>query len=583
MSQNSVYFTETMHGFISKTTDSFQGKRKNFLTQVALGKEESLPFKFLLTIYIEDIDAFINDKSLKAKASGYIDSPLFGGRCSVIEGDFNLFLNPISSKEFDAAKEMHYRLTFRDSKNECFDFFGYKVLQKEDGFDIWQETTTLYSQIFKSEESDKPIYAGVLELNVKDFAKQMTTLNSDADSFIQKIANIKKFLNIFAENIWEAYAPQLFNTVQEQWDYHEFPTHTSIGVQNAKIEHHFLDLPDGITIQIDRFKRKRCKNIVVLFHGLSTSTDMFIMPEHYNIVSYLLNNEYTDVFSVDWRGSGRLKYNYIPNKYNLDYVAKYDIPCAISEIKKIVGESVDIHIVAHCVGSLSVAASLSSGQLEGIKSFYSNCVTFTPKIHPIAKFKISIAPFFLDNILGYAYLSPQIPYMPGIGFGKFLALLHRMLRHECKEPACHMVSFMWGWGFPAAYEHENISEITHRRVKDLFGATSTSYYRHLGKMARAQETLVYRNEKEFFNLPPSYLMNLKNVNLPPTRLVAGAKNKIFPGSNKLTYERIQEIAPHQDVEYIEFENYGHQDIFIGKDSATDIFPTILEFLNKHRS
>jgi triacylglycerol lipase/cholesterol oxidase len=232
---------------------------------------------------------------------------------------------------------------------------------------------------------------------------------------------------------------------------------------------------------------------------------------------------------------------------------------------------------------LCVAASLSSGQLTGIKSFYSNCVTFTPKIHPIAKAKITLAPFFLDNILGYAYLSPQIPYMPGLGFGKFLSILHKMLRHECNEPACHMVSFMWGWGFPAAYQHENISEVTHRRVKDLFGATSTSYYRHLGLMARKQESIPYKKENQFFDLPDSYLMNLKNIDLPPTRLVAGAKNKIFPGSNKLTFQKIQEIAPHQNVEYIEFENYGHQDIFIGKNSAEDIFPSIIEFLNKYRS
>jgi hypothetical protein len=30
-----------------------------------------------------------------------------------------------------------------------------------------------------------------------------------------------------------------------------------------------------------------------------------------------------------------------------------------------------------------------------------------------------------------------------------------------------------------------------------------------------------------------------------------------------------------------FPNYGHQDVFMGKNNHIDIFPRLLEFLNKH--
>jgi cholesterol oxidase len=32
-----------------------------------------------------------------------------------------------------------------------------------------------------------------------------------------------------------------------------------------------------------------------------------------------------------------------------------------------------------------------------------------------------------------------------------------------------------------------------------------------------------------------------------------------------------------------FPNYGHQDVFMGKNNHVDIFPRLLEFLDKHSS
>ena len=42
-----------------------------------------------------------------------------------------------------------------------------------------------------------------------------------------------------------------------------------------------------------RFLREPSDDVVLLIHGLTTSTDMFVMPEHYNIVDYLLDHGYT--------------------------------------------------------------------------------------------------------------------------------------------------------------------------------------------------------------------------------------------------------------------------------------------------
>jgi cholesterol oxidase len=262
---------------------------------------------------------------------------------------------------------------------------------------------------------------------------------------------------------------------------------------------------------------------------------------------------------------------------------KYDLPAAIRDIRSKINPDSKIHIIAHCIGSVAMSAALASEQITGISSFISNSVSFTPQVPKIAAFKLKIAPFFLDNIFKYPYLSPQIPYMPGNSFAKWLSVLQNLFRKECKEPACHMASFMWGWGFPAPYQHKNLHPLTHKRIKDLFGATTTYYYRHISKMISCGESIPFDRKGDFYHLPKSYLQELSKVLLPPTLFIAGNENKIFPGSNKKSFEEIKKINPLQNIHFQEIDGYGHQDIFIGKNSAIDVFPTMIDFLNKHRS
>ena len=164
---------------------------------------------------------------------------------------------------------------------------------------------------------------------------------------------------------------------------------------------------------------------------------------------------------------GEFFYNLEPHRYSVDDLALYDIPKAFETIRQKVGDDKNIHVIAHCVGSMAFMASYSSGLVDGISSIISNSVSLTPKVRWQAKLKITVAPFLIEYIFGYPYLSTKMPYFPGPGFGRWIWWMERLIRRECKEPACHMASFMWGWGFPACYEHENLHPVTHRRLSDL--------------------------------------------------------------------------------------------------------------------
>ena len=587
----SVEFTEDMHGFFATSEDglsSFGKDEASAYQQAAkFGKQNDKVLKFRLTISVEDVERFVTDPKLVADATGYVDCPALGGRMAVEEGIFNLFLRPVDSPNFDAAKEMHYRLLFIDNKGETWTFQGFKVLTREDPEKVWSQTTTLYTRVWRGkymelDPSEKPWAQGILTLNASDFAKQMTTLKSNGPTIGSRIKAISTFMDVFAENLWEAYAPALFDTVTTRWNEHIFPLQSTEGVKKA--EHTVIPFhtEDGISLSLSRFKRKACQDVVLLIHGLTTSTDMFIMPEHENLVSYLLDHGYTDVISLDWRGSNRFSYNLKPHSYTMDYLAIYDMPKAIETVRKTVGEDARIPVIAHCVGSIGFMTSLSAGFTKGVTSVISNSVSLTPQIPWQAMLKIKFAPWLVENVLRYPYISPEAPYLKGTSVVKLIALMEGAIRNQCKEPACHMISFMWGWGFPAAYEHKNIHPLTHRRLKDLFGGTSMNYFRHMNKMVSKKEAIPNTLRLDGHDLPASYLAASELNELPPILFMSGDNNKIFPGSNKKTFEILRKRSHHPELEFAGFQGYGHQDVFMGKKAAEDIFPTLLTFLDKHK-
>ncbi|MGZ3842374.1 MAG: alpha/beta hydrolase, partial [Bdellovibrio sp.] len=445
---------------------------------------------------------------------------------------------------------------------------------------IWDQTTTLYFYIWEGhsafvDSSTKTVSGiGVLHISVSDFIKQLGTFKSNADSPTEKAKLITQFLSEFAGSIWQAYAPFIFTTTNARWNEHILPVNTTQGVVLGEKTLHPLDTEDGLTISLQRFKYKENKSIVLLIHGLTTSTDMFIMPEHKNIVNELHAHGFTDVWSLDWRGSGRFTYNLAPHRFTIDDVAKYDIPKALEFIRKTCSEDVKINVICHCVGSLAFMSSFAAGYVQGVQSIISNSVSLTPKVRWQGFLKVLFGPELLEYIFRYPYVSPRLPYMPGLGFGKWLYWMERMIRHECTEPACHLVSFMWGWGFPSAYKHRNIHPVTHRRLVDLFGGTSFHYYRHIRKMLFNKASVSYDSKI-------NYLAEIEKVKLPPLLLLSGSDNNIFPGSNKKTFQHLQKTKHSEKVHYLEFPDYGHQDVLMGQYCHTEVFPQLISFLKLH--
>src|SRR4051812_35714460 len=69
------------------------------------------------------------------------------------------------------------------------------------------------------------------------------------------------------------------------------------GVKDAEVSLHPYATEDGLGLDLRRFRRADCDDVVLLVHGLTSSSDMFIMPEHTNLVTFLLDAGFTDVWT----------------------------------------------------------------------------------------------------------------------------------------------------------------------------------------------------------------------------------------------------------------------------------------------
>ena len=572
----SLRFTEIMRGYASLGQQSCAEGYEH-------GKSAAASLQFHLTISMDDLDRFITEAGHAARAIGYITSPIFGGRCPVLKGLFNLFAESGDSDR----KTMLYCLHFNDAQGRQRTLRGIKNLRDDPGPDIWSDTTTLHTTILDGHvEPDQHATAtivatGILHISVSDFLHQLTTFRADAPNFKQRVEAVERFGIFFMGGLWKLYGlPR-----SHGWEpaAREIPLHTLEGVHGAEVSTHYATTGDGLGISLLRFLRAPCRDVVVLVPGLTASSDMFIMPEHHNLTQYLLDAGFTDIWTLDGRISNRQPYNQTRHRFSVDDVALYDNPAALSKVRQTVGPEARIHVISHCLGALSVAMSLFGQTIRGIRSVIANGVALTPKVGRIAKAKLAVGPFLAESVLGLEYLNPTAGSQAGISPGKLLAKGVSLFHRECDIPACHMTSFMWGYGHPVLFQHENLHDITHRRTGDLFGGSGVNYYRHIRKMVASNNTAVkYAPEDvRYRHLPDNYFTHATEIETP-VLLVAGQENALFIDSNVLCHQRLEHHAPGRH-ELALIPGYGHADIMIGKNAAVDVFPRFLEFLRKHQS
>ncbi|KIF81140.1 alpha/beta fold hydrolase [Noviherbaspirillum autotrophicum] len=569
-----IAFSEVMKGYVSAEATTFA---HGYADGEAAGHSMSLH----VTVSIGDLASFLQQPDHAGALSGYIDCPLLGGRCPVRAGTFRLLADSADLNR----KVMYYQAYCETPQGEPFTFIGEKQVQHNAPLDLWRDTTTLFVNVFRGHaDPARPAQAthwacGILSLGLTDFMRVLRGMRATAADGGVSLEGLAAFGAFFAGKLWDVYGPALPPPLHQPVPH--FARFTSEGVADAAITVHPFSTADGLGLTLTNYRRATCDDVVLVVHGLTTSSDMFIMPEHRNLVQTLLDDGFGDVWMLDHRGSNRFPYNLSRSRYNLDDIALFDHPAAVAELRRHIGPHRRIHVIAHCVGALTMAMSLFGKAVQGIRSVILNSVALTPHVPAWSKVKLAVGPWASDYLLGIEYYNPRWRRQRGWSVGTLLAAGADLLHRECTSPECHMLSFMWGSGDPALFNHENMAPETHDRLGDLFGGISVHYYRHVNKMVRSGNTAVKfePGNPRYAALPDNYMECAADIPTP-TLLIQGQDNRVFADSIIQCHARLEKIVPGRHRLHV-FPGYGHQDIFMGKDVAADIFPRLLAFLREH--
>jgi len=200
-------FTEEMKGYITfDETDYDVGFRE--------GRENDTFIMFHLTIEVDGVNRFVADPRHEATAQGYVKCELLGGELPVERGVFNLFVD----EEDPSRKRMRYRLFFRDGEGRPLTLSGFKVIEDDPGFDLWSDTTTLFTRILQGHVSleDEPqaqvVASGIINIYLLDFFKQLTTFRTEGPTPTDRASALTRFGKLFLGDLWDVYARRVLSS-----------------------------------------------------------------------------------------------------------------------------------------------------------------------------------------------------------------------------------------------------------------------------------------------------------------------------------------------------------------------------------
>jgi cholesterol oxidase len=153
------------------------------------------------TVTIDDLDRFVADSTHLGRLSGRISYPLFGDDIVADTGVFNLF-SPASEP---GLKYMVYELGFTLDGQPHY-LAGKKRVRDEPGFDLWKDTTTLFTRLHQGPDaSGTVIGAGILTLGAADLASLVSTMRVLGELH-EAPGALAQFGRFFLGELWDSYA-----------------------------------------------------------------------------------------------------------------------------------------------------------------------------------------------------------------------------------------------------------------------------------------------------------------------------------------------------------------------------------------
>jgi len=308
---------------------------------------------------------------------------------------------------------------------------------------------------------------------------------------------------------------------------------------------------------------------VLLVHGAGVRANIFRAPSGGTLVDALIDAGH-DVWLENWRASIDIPHN----RWTLDQAAVLDHPAAVRTVLGETGADA-LKAVIHCQGSTSFMMSAVAGLVPEVRTIVSNAVSLHPVVSRLAGAKLRWVIPPVSRALGY--LNPQWgdTGYPGV-LPKAVAAWVKLAHHECDNDVCKLASYTYGCGKPTLWLHENLNDETHDWMRNEFADVPLTFFMQIRRCVRAGHLVAVDGRPE---LPADFTSRPAQTDARFVFL-AGERNACFaPESQQRTFDWFERQAPGRHALH-RLPGYGHLDVFMGKDAAHDVFPTIIEELQR---
>ena len=328
---------------------------------------------------------------------------------------------------------------------------------------------------------------------------------------------------------------------------------------------------DGMPLNLIHVEGDRTphRGPVLLVHGAGVRANIFRAPVKTTIVDALLDAGY-DVWLENWRASIDVP----PNPWNLDEAAAYDHPKAVEVVTDETGAAA-VKAIIHCQGSTSFMMAAVAGLVPQVTTVVSNAVALHPVVPRFSKFKMNVLLPLVRPLT--QYMNPQWGNSAPTPFAKAIRGLVELTHRECDNGVCKQVSFTYGSGFPALWSHENLNDATHEWLKDEFAEVPLRFYEQIVRGIRSGHLVSMPDAPPV--LPADYIAESPKTDAR-FAFFAGEDNLCFlPESQIKTFEYFDALAPGRHSLHV-LPSYGHLDMFMGQRADQDVFPLMIDELNR---
>jgi cholesterol oxidase len=523
---------------------------------------------FRLNVVYDDVAAVVRSPATPAQVFGTVALPLEGeDTFDVLSGEFRLLQTDEHAVE---QSHMSYVLTVQGRAGaRVLRIEGSKTIHNNPGFDLWRDTTDLPFRVL---DGDDVVATGIVHIGPVGLLRMLSTMRVQGGGGTARRLTLKaRFVRRFLAHLVGTYD----YLVSQGADFRRAAEPVPFS-REARLPAPLTRWHDGVSwrgtppaspvLRLTRYQGGT-KGPIVLAPGFSMSARHYTLTTtEQNLTEYLVEHGY-DVWLFDYRASIDLAS--ARTEMTLDDIAKADWPWAIDEVRRVTGAA-DVQVFAHCVGSMTLLMALLAG-LEGVRHALCSQVTLHPVVPAFCRFKARIHLSERLEDLGVRTISPDLRLNLRSRVLDLLLFLNPLLKGErCHNPVCR-----WAFGFYGpTHRHAQLNKATHDSMADLFGVGSLHALDQVSLIVRKNQVVDHQGGD-------TYLPHVKRLAMPITFL-AGRRNGIFlPDTSRRTLRWLQEHNGSDLYERILLPDYAHLDAIIGKAAHREVFPKLLEAIERH--